>query len=289
MYNQESATTSEFERNPDFKDLTLYTSTLYGEDAVSQVRQSLGLQMLGRCNELGIAIVVSDGGSNQGFLDDVKSYPGVTLLHDPLGATMGEARRLALGKALEEDDDPDHIFMYLDAEKVNLVDADSLTKLMQPIRSGQSDIVVPRRIDKSSYPRQQAWIEDRANHRATQLMRGNNPATPNTSSETDLDLWFGPKMFNSTGARYFLNYKSNLDKWDVIIAPVLDAYREGLRVTEVPIDFTYPTTQTEFETDSRDIKRKRAIQYGSILVAMGDQFWQSHELVGGLIRKTEPN
>ena len=284
---QEKLNVPEFEPNPNFRDVTLFTGTFYGEDDASRLRQQLALDMFDQTDKTGVKIIVSDGGSNNDFLYLASTHPSVVLIHEPVGSTMGESRRFALDKAIDDAaTDPKHIFMWLEPEKVNLADADAITTLVTPIREGKADVVVPRRIDKSTLPKQQAWLESRANHRATKLMKSEDPESPNKEGDEDLDLWYGPKVFNKAGAEYFSRYKGKLDKWDSIIAPVLQAYKGGLEVASVPVDFTYPTAQSTFETDNKIFKRKRVEQYGSILIALGDTFWQEHELTGAGIAKT---
>ena len=122
-----------------------------------------------------------------------------------------------------------------------------------------------------SYPKFQEWMEKRANKRAGKLMASEKEA------EDEMDLWFGPKMFNREGAQYFLNYKGKLDKWDSIIKPVLEAHKDGKRIISVPVDFKYPETQKTQEENSRALKEKRFEQYRKILAELGDEFWIEKE------------
>lgn len=251
-----------------FEDLTLFTGTFYRDDPSSRLRQELALQQFERAEALGIRMIVSDGGSNVDFLEAASQFPNVTLLQEPEGSTMGSSRRFALEEALaDSEDDPDHIFMWIEPEKVDLVDPDTLTELVQPIREGVADIVVPSRKDLSTLPKQQAWFEVRANQRAGDLMKG---------QKSTLDLWFGPKVFNRRAAEYFRNYKGQLDKWDAIIKPVLEANNAGLKVIDVPVDFSYPPGQSQQEDGNPAFQRKRVEQYATILAELGDKFWLTH-------------
>lgn len=273
-----------------FEDLTLFTGTFYGNDPSSRLRQELALELFEQANANGVHVVVSDGGSNEEFLEAATKLPNVTLVHEPEGSTMGSSRRFALEQALTEAaDDPEHVFMWLEPEKVGLVDPETLTKLAQPIRDGLADIVVPSRTDFSTLPKQQAWIEQRANRRANSIMRGKDPSEAMNDQEPTLDLWFGPKVFNQKAAPYFTGYEGKLDKWDAIIKPVLTAHQEGLQVAAVPVEFSYPSAQSELEDGNTEFQRKRLQQYGSILVELGDPFWKTHELVDGELRATTPH
>lgn len=267
-----------------FEDLTLFTRTFYGDDPSSRLRQELALELFGHAYNDGVCIVVSDGGSNSDFLEATAAYPNVTVLQEPEGSTMGSSTRLALEQAISDaKDDPDHIFMWLEPEKVELVDHDKLAQLVQPIRDGQADIVVPSRKNLDTLPKQQAWIEMRANRRANNLMRKNADDLGSV-----LDLWFGPKIFNRKAAQYFTDYRGRLDKWDAIIKPVLNAHSDRLRVADIPVDFDYPSSQSKHEDRNPDFQRKRLQQYGSVLVELGDPFWQTHELVDGALRSIVP-
>jgi len=269
-----------------FEDLTLFTGTFYDDTPSSRLRQSFALQLFEKAKENDIKIVVSDGGSNADFLEMAASYPNVTILQEPEGSTMGSSRRFALEQALDDaKNDPEHIFMWLEPEKIELADPTILTMLTQPIREGTADIVVPSRKNLDTLPKQQAWIETRANERASNIMKGKAPNELVDRTEPPLDLWFGPKVFNAQGAQYFAQYQGDLDKWDATIKPVLNAHKDGLRITNVPIDFNYPPSQSEYENGNIDFQRKRMQQYASILIELGDPFWKNHELISGAIKE----
>lgn len=154
----------------------------------------------------------------------------------------------------------------MEPEKVGLVTEDNLLNMIDVLRKNQADIVVPRRRSKDTMPRLQRWIESRANKRVKDKIAD--------ITDEELDLWFGPKMFNRAGAEYFLNYRGRLDKWDSVIKPVIEAHQGGKVVVSVPVDFEYTTEEREHEEADRELKKKRIIQYSQILAEMGDKFWQ---------------
>ncbi|MDP3793899.1 MAG: hypothetical protein Q8R07_04055 [Candidatus Uhrbacteria bacterium] len=239
----------------------IFTTTLYREDAVSAVRSVLAKRFLENAGKLGIRCVVVDGGSNPDFLIFLKSLPHVTLLEDPtLG--MGEGRRAALNKALEF---PVPYFLWSEPEKDGLITQENLSRLLREFQDKKVDVIVPKRESMESLPKFQRQMESRANQRAARLL----------NTDKILDLWFGPKAMNREGAKYFTDYKGKLDKWDAIIKPVLDAYRDGKRVASVPIDYTYDPSQSRSEEHDRAMKLKRLEQYTQILAELGDTF--SHE------------
>ncbi len=262
-YNPPAVETSpEKKEEYSFDDLTIFTTTFYGTDPVSQTRQKLAEQFLTKANDLGIRSVVVDGGSTPEFLDWMRQLKNVHVEVEPK-LSMGESRRHALHAAREKYKTP--FYLWVEPEKSNLLTPETLHAMISGLRSGAADIIVPSRKSHETMPKFQAWIEKRANFRAHQLMPGEH--------ET-FDLWFGPKMFNNEGAGFFESYKGTLDKWDSIIKPVVDAYQAGKRISTVEVDYTYDPTQTDTEKDDRIMKRKRFEQYRQILAELGDVFWK---------------
>jgi len=245
-----------------FSDLTVFTTTFYGLDQTSQVRQKLAEKFIRNCSDLGINCVVVDGGSNQEFLDRVRLLKNVTLLVEP-SFNMGESRRAALRLAM--DTYKTLHYLWAEPEKGDLITENSLLAIIKELRDNKADIIVPQRAGFETLPDLQAWIEQRANKRATKIM--------DQSLNENLDLWFGPKMFNQTGASYFVNYKGKLDKWDSIIKPVIDAYKGGLRISSAEVDYKYDISQKKDEESNETIKRKRLEQYATILKELKDPYW----------------
>jgi len=256
-------------KNFKFPDLVIYTSTLYGNDEVSKVREKLALKLFNNIHQLGIRCVVLDGGSNENFLEEAKEFPNVEIIVNPsLG--MGEGRRAALGAAMEKKEAS--FFLWIEPEKDDLINEKELEKMIADLRENKTDIVIPRRESKETMPKFQAWVESRANKRAMEVA-----GVSGEEAKEVWDLWFGPKMFNREGAKYFLEYKGKLDKWDSIIKPVLDAYQDGKRVSSVDIGYKYDVSQKESEEENREMKKKRILQYTKILAEIGDEFWQKKE------------
>ena len=247
MTDRERAIAERNEQREQFHDLAICTTTLYKDDAISHVRQKLALKLLKNAERLGIRCVVVDGGSNPAFLEQVRAMTNVVLIEDAqLG--MGESRRVAFKRAFNI---PQVSYvLWTEPEKDDMVREDNIQKMISSVRQGEADIVVPKRQSMSSMPKFQAWIESRANQKA---------------SQEQWDLWFGPKLFNRAGGDFFLNYKGDLDKWDAVIKPVLNARNGGKTVKTVEIDYNYDPSQTEVEEDDRGMKQKRLDQYRSIL------------------------
>jgi len=266
MYEETYRNSIEKKETINFSDLTIYTATLYGDDDVSNVRQPLAEKFIENTAKLGIKCVLIDGGSNEKFINFAKSFPNVKIEIDPhLG--MGESRRRGLNKAME--DVEAQYFLWVEPEKYDLINTDDLGRMITGLKEDQTDIVVPKRSSMETLTKFQTWIESRANKRAMEIAGVNEQDVKEV-----WDLWFGPKMFNREGAKFFQEYSGKLDKWDSIIKPVVNAYQAGKRISSVSVDYSYDTKQTEAEENDREMKKKRIIQYVSILAEMGDEFWQ---------------
>lgn len=266
MFKEVHNNTFENKEGMKFPKLIVYTATLYREDDVSKVRQELAQKFIENTAKLGIKCVLIDGGSNEEFINFAKSFSNVELHVEPqLG--MGESRRLGLSKAMENTEA--EYFFWVEPEKYDLINTDDLEHLLVDLEKDQTDIVVPKRSSMETLTKFQAWIESRANKRAMGIVGVNEQEVKEV-----WDLWFGPKMFNREGAKFFQEYNGKLDKWDSIIKPVANAYLAGKRVTSVNVDYHYDQKQTESEENDREMKKKRIVQYMSILAEMGDEFWQ---------------
>ena len=232
----------------------------------------MALKLFENAEKLGIKCVIVDGGSNKTFLEKVSEYKNVELSAQTARG-MGAGRREALSIASEEFSNPasKHFFLWVEPEKDGLITEENLSKMIESLREGNSDIVVPLRGEKGmdSLPRFQAWIEERANKKASQLIGKN---VTEEEAEGVWDIWFGPKMFNQKGLKYFLEYKGELDKWDSVIKPVMEAYEGGAKIASVPVDFAYDESQKSNEENDRNFKMKRIEQYAMILSEMGDKF-----------------
>jgi hypothetical protein len=251
----------ESQENFNFSDLTIFTTTLYKDDPVSRVRENLARKFIENAEKLNIQLVIVDGGSNEYFINYVRSKPHVELIVEA-GVGMGKSRRDALQVAMDKYNTL--YYFWVEPEKDDLIRPESLTAMIDGLRKDETDIVVPRRSNKESMPAFQTWIENRANKKANRIME--------KMPDETLDLWFGPKMFNRKGAEHFLNYKGQLDKWDSIIKPVIEAHRNGQRISSVDVCYTYDESQTSSEKEDREMKRKRIQQYTQILAELGDEF-----------------
>ncbi|MDO8514674.1 MAG: hypothetical protein Q7S50_03970 [bacterium] len=253
-------------------DVVIFTTTLYKDDKQSPVRQELSLKFLANASALGVRVVVVDGGSNEGFLEKARQFKGITLVPETPGATMGAGRRQALDEAMKLQNAS--VFFWTEPEKNTLINKTSLGDMVQKIKAGEADIVVPRRSQKcmDSLPKFQRWEEERANKKMVSLLEKKDEK----EAPDKIDFWFGPKMFSRDMARYFSEYKGKVDKWDAVLRPVIDAVRDGKKLASVDVDYIYDPSQVRAEKGDKAMNLKRAEQYLQILAAIGDP-WASQE------------
>jgi len=227
--------------------------------------------MLRNAENLGVKVVVKDSGSNEKFLNAVAGMSNIILVQNEPGGerkSMGNDRRGALEKAMQiaEQEKIEHpCFFWTEPEKDNLISAENLSEMASEIAKG-SNIVVPARKAEAleTLPKIQRWFEQRANKRSLKVME---EATDGRHHEL-LDLWFGPKMFDSEGAKYFTEYNKDNDRtdlWDAIIVPVTKATKDGKKVSSVPVEYKYGIEEP--------LELKRLEQYAQILREMGDKKW----------------
>lgn len=273
----ESISSIERKEQEKFSDLIIFTTTCYGTDRTSEIRSNLASQFFQNAKKLGIRCVVLDGSiNNPQFRQQLKQLDNVDLLLEEdilkqektTSLTMGEGRRLALKSALEKYQNVPY-FLWSEPEKNDLIKPENIAKMINQLREKQADIVIPARQTKAfqTLPKFQAWSEQRANKRTTQLIR-------NDQNES-VDLWFGPKMFSRNIAQYFLDYKGKLDKWDAVMVPFIQAFQDGKIISSVNVNFQYDQSQLENEQGSRSFKKKRVDQYGELLAAIGEGYWQN--------------
>lgn len=264
-------------------ELIIYTATLYGNDKISEIRSELCINLLKNAKELGVKVIIKDGGSSEKFINEVKKLDNVLLIQALPGGeakSMGADRRDALEEAVklagrEKMQNP--CFFWTEPEKDNLIAEQNLANMVAEIRRG-SNIVVPARKENAweSLPKTQRWFEQRANKRSQKLTKEFSGGR----HQQLLDLWFGPKMLDREGAEFFREYNKDnkrMDLWDATIVPVTEAVREGKAVGSVPVDYEYNEVQRLNESgELKDIFTiKRLEQYSQILKEMGDPFWKN--------------
>ena len=59
-----------------------------------------------------------------------------------------------------------------------------------------------------------------------------------------------------------------------IVKPVINAFKDGKRISDVPVGYKYDLSQKESEENDYEMKKKRLIQYIKILAELGDDYWK---------------
>jgi hypothetical protein len=268
----------------EFKDLCVITQTYYGTDETSKVRQKLALDFFANAKKLGLKIMVVDGGSNEDFLNQVREdYANTVELlsesdipkedkDETRKVGMGTGRRYGFSQAFK--DENTKYFLWSEPEKSDLLTVDNLRNMLASLKTGEVDVTVPKRLLKESMVPIQAWLESWANKIAAKLLAEKKHQKLNKNIEEvqrPLDLWFGPKVFNRKGAEFFLHYRSNLNKWDSIIAPASNAEVAGLSVNSADVIYNYDLSQIKNEVGNSVIDKKRWEQFFSILHELGSK------------------
>ena len=234
--------------------------TCYGPNSESDHHRAvLAKDTIGSAIGFGYKIFVVDSGSSDEFLGSIERL-GASV-HVEKSMNYGEKRRRAIQLATDSERE---IVVAMEAEKADFVkEILTTTKL---VFDGVADLVVPRRKSIKSYPTAQQLAEPLGNLFWKEL------------TGYDLDIWFGPRVWNRDLSNYFLDYGGEHgDVWDSIFIPVMDAIVDGKRVVGVDVDYRHPQQQTEVEEQDLRFIRKRIIQLENLTDAMQKHY---HECLG---------
>ena len=231
--------------------LVIATSTFYLD--ANCVRARCAVQMVKNANKAEIPIVVVEGGSPAAFREEIQDLGAIVLDEVPHArGVMGPGRRQAIARGFELTGGV--ISNYIEAEKYCL--PVYLEELSRPILDGEANLCVPRRRSLFSYPTAQQLAEPLGNLHFKQL------------TGLDFDMWFGPRLFDQTAGKFFLEYDDVYGgSWDPTHVPVLRCVAAGLRVATNPVNYIHPSEQTEEEEYSADYTYKRALQLANLMGA----------------------
>ncbi len=237
------------------QNIAIVTSTLFKHVSKGDMlRADLALRAASEAKDLLIKVISVDGGSDLTFNRALKDQ-GVEVIVQR-GSTMGAARREAIEHAVNSGFTT---IVYTELEKKGFIP--DIPKLCQPIEEGQASIVIPHRKDLSSYPEFQQHVESLGNEFWREL------------TGLKLDLFFGPRIFSSRVAGYFLNYKGEYgDTWDSIFIPILRAFLNKETICSSPTSFNYPENQKVHEAGSFIYLKKRITQLSQITKALEDEW-----------------
>jgi len=203
--------------------------------------------------EFCIPILVVDGGSPEGFLEEIRDH-GATVLSEvdhPRGA-MGPGRRQAIAGGFRITDG--RISCYIEPEKYDMVRY--VEMCYAPILGDSADLNVPRRYSWITYPKAQQLAEPLGNLHFRQV------------TGLDYDMWFGPRFFNAAAGKFFLEYNDEHGgAWDPTCVPVIRAAAAGLRVAATKVDYVNSPEQTAEEEQSASWTKRRAAQLANLMEA----------------------
>lgn len=222
--------------------------------SVEDFRAQLALKTVSTAREAGYAIVVVDGSPDTRFKNALSEVGA--MVHAQKGKGMGASRRESMKAGFDAGAD---IVVWTEPEKYPFIGC--ISGLAGKMRTDRPHIIVPRRRNLDGYPLYQHFSELRLNH-----------ALGNSTGRADLDLSFGPRMFNALAATYFLDYTGEKgDNWETLFIPVLRALHHGVFVESFIINYVHPPEQTAVELGNEDMDRKRDVQRESLVRAMDEE------------------
>lgn len=238
------------------------------QNKIDKIRGDLAIKMLITARKQGFQIVVVDSGSSPAFLEKLKQT-GIKVT-PAKNKSLSPSRQEGFQKAAKLKGVK--VICWVEPEKVSFV-KHALPQAVSPLLNNQADIVIPARDKKAfnTYPTYQAKIEKKANQIWNNILR-KHQILPAKSA--DLDIWFGPKCFKNDPKligiflkKYHFKEKvQKLDLWSgAIVLPIISALKQGYRVVSININYQHPRKQTAIEENSNLMKKKRQLQYHSIL------------------------
>lgn len=256
-----------------------YRGPLRSVKHTDKIRGDLAIDFAKKASEKGYHVVLIDGLSTNTFKKDVSAVKGVHFIkrrakkrspNRRLGITV--ASKIPGVKAI----------VLTEAEKVSIVD--SIDIIVEPILNNEADVVIPKREEKlfkDSYPDFQYYSEVEGNHIHNEALRAYGFLGP---EDTDLDLFFGPRVFRNDKAilnlfmkRYFIATKNisfpkeffDVEEYsNAQFFPVVLALKQKMKVKSIQIPFVYPKTQKQNEEKGETelfIEKRKAQRLGLIV------------------------
>lgn len=235
---------------------------------VDKIRGDLAIEMLNEARKKNFQIILIDAGSSRVFIKEITRI-GIKVIHSK-NKKLSPSRQY--GFKLASKMKGVKIICWLEPEKVS-IPKDCLPQAVLPILKNQADIVIPKRDKKAfyTYPSFQAKIEETANKRWNSMLKEHKLISKDAE---ELDIWFGPKFFKNDPKLINIfqksyQFKDKIQKMDIwsnaIIFPIITAMRLGYKVVSSKVQYQHPKQQTIAEESSVLMRRKRQIQYQSIL------------------------
>jgi glycosyltransferase involved in cell wall biosynthesis len=221
--------------------------TFYNPDRESdRLRASLARASVKNARDFGHRVTIVDGGSADELLRDFERYGAIIFSQEKQG--MGNAIRQSMRAAYNLGID---FIALTEPEKVDYIPKIQLTS---GVLDEGTEIVIPKRRSKQSYPQDQQFFEEIGNAYFAKI------------TGRDFDVFFGPRTFRRNISSYFLDYNGEYgDKWDSIFVPVIDIIHKGVKIDELTIDYTHSAKQTQLEEQDPEFFKKRLIQSYNLL------------------------
>lgn len=263
--------------------VSVITTTYYpnATDPIQQVRAALAEETIRALGFAGFPVTVIDGGSDESIFPIHELGARVMVVDDN---DMVFTRQLAAASVVDRNPYLTHM-VWLEPEK-NL--ADDLPSWVERAIEESAAVLIPMRKSMEGYPLHQQLSERLLNEQLAEVF----------GRELG-DQVFGPRIFRRDAVikhwlRDFEDYNSEARQWSAITAPVWSALAAGDRVVGLPVDFTYPQTQTLAETDNDVMLAKRRLQRDVITqnaIDVRDTLPQSEwdfEILDGFTLQSQP-
>jgi hypothetical protein len=224
----------------DTKNLSIATITwARNEDEEKLLRQSL--QQLA---DFQIPVYITDGGSNQGFLDFLSSHAHFKLLHTTAKGVWAQAKN-SLSEAHKSGTE---FILYTEPDKRDFFSRSLLQMLGTVQVSEQSGIVLAARSDLgfNTFPSFQRMTETTINNCSTEVIG------------KPLDFTYGPFILNRKLVPYLDLVQEDIG-WGWRPYTFIIASRLGLSVDAYTADFSCPSDQREDDPKER-IYRMRQLE-----------------------------
>ena len=86
-------------------------------------------------------------------------------------------------------------------------------------------------------------------------------------TKSDLDMWFGVRIFRKEVAHYFLEYRGEYgDKWDFLFIPIINALADEMKIGSIEINYKHDKSQTKDEEHSIEFFKKRIEQLNLLMI-----------------------
>ena len=260
----------------------LISTTYY--HSLSDSRASLALQTAQAARIHHVPYIVVDGSPS----DDVAAAldkEGAIVVREDVQAMGGKGKgfayrygirqAMARSAALFPSAGAEYVLCISEPEKIDIVRLlPQLASILLPAAPAPVDtpnILLPARSTAgfASIPTEQRYSEQFANEHLRNLARQLQPPFTFTTQPSDrpLDMLFGPVLFHSSLAPYWLASTSAL--WDAQIVPYIEAvYAEEGRVVGVEVEYRHPVEQTKEEEGRVEWSGKRYMQLTVVVPAL---------------------